>query len=261
MFGGPRVIVIQSIGAGGTRELRRIWCISIRCSWARTRARVRDRRIDPKGRNGVFRIDARTGDVTLIVQLPFGFERAFPQWSPSGKHIDTSPSAEGRRHRWRRRVHRARSRDRRRAGTRPWQPTEASACPRTAVGSPLRSPRSIDAVPGNRAHPDCGGRDARSVPRNCSRKHRRAVLRPALDARQPWPHRAEAPRTQQHGVVAGAVCGRAASQAGCGRQPVGDGKSRPDYPQSRRAADRVPEGERFTRCGCWRNLPAQTPKR
>ena len=42
---------------------------------------------DLKGRLGIFRIDAQTGDVALIVPIPQGAANSYPQWSPYGKHI------------------------------------------------------------------------------------------------------------------------------------------------------------------------------
>ena len=87
IFGDPRVLVVRSLETGETRELRPNLVYFDQVSWAPDGRAFVTGGTDPKGRNGVFRIDARTGDVTTIVQLPLGFERSFPQWSPSGSHI------------------------------------------------------------------------------------------------------------------------------------------------------------------------------
>jgi Tol biopolymer transport system component len=87
MFGGPRVIAIQSLGTGATREVRPNLVYFDQVSWAPDGRAFVTGGTDAKGRNGIFRIDAGTGEVTLLVQLPFEFERSFPQWSASGKHM------------------------------------------------------------------------------------------------------------------------------------------------------------------------------
>lgn len=87
IFGDPRVLAIRSLDTGETRELRPNLVYFDQVSWAPDGRAFVTGGTDPKGRNGIFRIDARTGDVTPIVQLPLGFERSFPQWSPNGNHI------------------------------------------------------------------------------------------------------------------------------------------------------------------------------
>ena len=87
IFGDPRVLAIRSLDTGETRELRPNLVYFDQVSWAPDGRAFVTGGTDPKGRNGIFRIDARTGDVTPIVQLPLGFERSFPQWSPGGNHI------------------------------------------------------------------------------------------------------------------------------------------------------------------------------
>jgi Tol biopolymer transport system component len=87
IFGDPRVLAIRSLDTGETRELRPNLVYFDQVSWAPDGRAFVTGGTDPKGRNGIFRIDARTGDVTPIAQLPLGFERSFPQWSPSGNHI------------------------------------------------------------------------------------------------------------------------------------------------------------------------------
>ena len=87
IFGDPRVLVVRSLETGETRELRPNLVYFDQVSWAPDGRAFVTGGTDPKGRNGVFRIDARTGDVTPILELPFGFQTSFPQWSPSGTHI------------------------------------------------------------------------------------------------------------------------------------------------------------------------------
>lgn len=87
IFGEPRLLVVRSLDTGETRELRLNLPYIDQVSWAPDGRALVTGGNDLKGRPGIFRIDARSGDVTPIVHLPFGFGRAFPQWSPSGKHI------------------------------------------------------------------------------------------------------------------------------------------------------------------------------
>ena len=87
IFGDPRVLAVRSLDTGETRELRPNLVYFDQVSWAPDGHAFVTGGTDSKGRNGVFRIDARTGDVTPIVQVPFGFQSSFPQWSPSGNHI------------------------------------------------------------------------------------------------------------------------------------------------------------------------------
>jgi Tol biopolymer transport system component len=87
IFGDPRVLAIRSLDTGETRELRPNLVYFDQVSWAPDGRAFVTGGTDAKGRHGVFRIDARTGDVVLIAPLPFGFERSFPQWSPNGTHV------------------------------------------------------------------------------------------------------------------------------------------------------------------------------
>jgi hypothetical protein len=87
IFGDPRVLAIRDLETGETRELRPNLVYFDQVSWAPDGRAFVTAGTDPKGRDGVFRIDARTGDVSLVVQLPPGFERSSPQWSAHGQHI------------------------------------------------------------------------------------------------------------------------------------------------------------------------------
>lgn len=87
IFGDPRILAIRSVETGDTRELRPNVAYFDQLSWSPDGRALATAGSDLKGRNWVFRIDARTGEVTPLVRLPSGFERACPQWSRDGTRI------------------------------------------------------------------------------------------------------------------------------------------------------------------------------
>jgi Tol biopolymer transport system component len=87
IFGDPRILAIRSLDTGETRELRPNLVYFDQVSWAPDGHALFSAGTDLKGRNWIFRIDARTGEAAPIVPLPQGFERAVPQWSPDGKRM------------------------------------------------------------------------------------------------------------------------------------------------------------------------------
>jgi Tol biopolymer transport system component len=87
IFGDPRILAIRSVDTGETRELRPNLVYFDQMSWAPDGHALFTAGSDLKGRNWIFRIDARTGEGAPIVPLPQGFERAVPQWSPDGTRM------------------------------------------------------------------------------------------------------------------------------------------------------------------------------
>jgi Tol biopolymer transport system component len=85
--GVSRRLMIRSIDTGEVRELQPNLAYFNQVSWAPDGRAFVTGGTDLKGRDGVFRIDARTGDVETIVLLPQDFANSYPQWSPDGKRI------------------------------------------------------------------------------------------------------------------------------------------------------------------------------
>jgi Tol biopolymer transport system component len=83
----PRILAIRSVDTGETRELLPNLSYFDQMSWAPDSRALVTGGGDLKGRLGIYRIDAQTGDVALIVSIPQGAGNAYPQWSPDGKHI------------------------------------------------------------------------------------------------------------------------------------------------------------------------------
>ncbi len=82
------VLVIQSVETGDVRELRPNLVYWNQLSWAPDGRALVTGGTDLKGREGVFRIDAQTGETTLIVLMPEpDYNNTYPQWSPDEKHI------------------------------------------------------------------------------------------------------------------------------------------------------------------------------
>ena len=85
--GVSRRLMIRSMETGDVRELRPNLAYFNQMSWAPDGRALVTGGTDLKGRDGVFRIDARTGEVETIVLLPQDFANSYPQWSPDGKRI------------------------------------------------------------------------------------------------------------------------------------------------------------------------------
>jgi Tol biopolymer transport system component len=83
----PRILAIRSVDTGEVRELRPKIAYFNQMSWAPDSRALVTGGTDLKGRDGVFRIDARTGEVETIVLLPQDYANSYPQWSPDGKRI------------------------------------------------------------------------------------------------------------------------------------------------------------------------------
>ena len=81
---GGNVIGIRSLSTGEVRELHPRLLYFLHISWAPDGSAFLTGGTDTKGRSGVFRIDARTGEISLIVQAT---PTAYPKWSPDGKRI------------------------------------------------------------------------------------------------------------------------------------------------------------------------------
>jgi Tol biopolymer transport system component len=77
-----RIIVIRDMITGEERELRPKLLYISPISWSPDSRRLLTAGTDIKGRSGVFTIDVRTGDVSLIVAGTIG---ASPQWASDGK--------------------------------------------------------------------------------------------------------------------------------------------------------------------------------
>ena len=82
-----RIIAIQSLATGDVREIRPRLSYFNQYSWSPDGRAFAAGGTNLKGRSGVFRIDAQTGDVTLLVDLTPVGNGSFPQWSPDGNRI------------------------------------------------------------------------------------------------------------------------------------------------------------------------------
>jgi Tol biopolymer transport system component len=83
---GPCALWIRSIATGSQRELKPNLGYFFFPRWSPDGRELLVRGTDRKGRNnGLYRIDAETGETTMIV-TPF-FGQSLPQWAPDGKHV------------------------------------------------------------------------------------------------------------------------------------------------------------------------------
>jgi Tol biopolymer transport system component len=83
--GGPCVLHIRSMETGQVREVRpKLWYM-VEPRWAPDGRSFVTAGRDLKGRDGIYRFDAQTGDTTPVVLGPrLG---SYPQWSPDGNRI------------------------------------------------------------------------------------------------------------------------------------------------------------------------------
>lgn len=79
-----RIIGIHDVNTGEDRELRPKLLYFGALSWSPAGDALMTSGIDIKGREGVFRIDGRTGDMSLVVEVK---SDAFPRWSADGRHV------------------------------------------------------------------------------------------------------------------------------------------------------------------------------
>jgi Tol biopolymer transport system component len=79
-----RIIGIRDVSTGEERELRPKLLYFGSISWSPSGDALVTSGTDIKGRDGVFRIDARTGEASMIVE---DTRSAYPRWSPDGKAI------------------------------------------------------------------------------------------------------------------------------------------------------------------------------
>ena len=88
-FGGPAALAIRAGDSGETRELRPALSYFRDLTWAPDGQSLVVYGTDLKGRDGIFRIDQRSGDVTAIVAISRadepGYEGLF--WSPDGRRL------------------------------------------------------------------------------------------------------------------------------------------------------------------------------
>jgi Tol biopolymer transport system component len=83
--GGPCSLWIRSMETGQLRELRIKLAYFFFPRWSPDGRELIARGTDLKGRQGLYRIDAQTGDVTLVVAPYPG--SSMPQWAADGKHV------------------------------------------------------------------------------------------------------------------------------------------------------------------------------
>lgn len=79
-----RIIGVREMSTGDERELRPKLLYFGGISWSPSGDALVTSGTDIKGRNGIFRIDALTGEASMIVE---GSRSAYPRWSPDGKAI------------------------------------------------------------------------------------------------------------------------------------------------------------------------------
>ena len=82
-----RIIAIQSLETSNVREIRPRLSYFNQFSWSPDGRSFLTGGTDLKGRSGVFRIDAQTGETAPVVVLSPQGGNAYPQWSLDGKRI------------------------------------------------------------------------------------------------------------------------------------------------------------------------------
>jgi Tol biopolymer transport system component len=85
--GGDRVLSVRSMETGDVRELRPSLSMLDRPRWAPDGGSFASHGTDSQGRQGIYRIDAQTGEVTAIAYGELGHPLMYPQWSPDGTRI------------------------------------------------------------------------------------------------------------------------------------------------------------------------------
>jgi Tol biopolymer transport system component len=81
------VLAIRAMDTGQTRELRPRLRYFNFARWSPDGRSFVTQGTDLKGRQGIYRIDAQSGEVDAIVLSAPGEESAIPQWAPDGKRI------------------------------------------------------------------------------------------------------------------------------------------------------------------------------
>ncbi len=81
------VLAIRAMDTGQTRELRPALRTFYSPRWAPNGLSFAVDGIDDKGRRGVYRVDAQTGDTSPIVQVPPGHSLWALSWLPDGKKL------------------------------------------------------------------------------------------------------------------------------------------------------------------------------
>jgi Tol biopolymer transport system component len=87
-----RIIGVRDMTTGEERELHPKLLYFGPVSWSPDGAALLTAGTDVRGRTGVFTIDARTADVSLVVEGTLG---SYPQWSPDGKRLFYRQGASG----------------------------------------------------------------------------------------------------------------------------------------------------------------------
>ncbi|MBZ5585311.1 MAG: hypothetical protein LAQ30_24530 [Acidobacteriia bacterium] len=85
--GGNRVLAIRSVETGQVRELQPNLSMIFLPSWAPDGRAFVFEGTDFQGREGIYRIDAETGEAAPIAVSPPEGRFRMPQWSPDGKKI------------------------------------------------------------------------------------------------------------------------------------------------------------------------------
>ena len=84
---GANILAIRSLETGQTRELRPQNVSLNLARWAPDGRSFVAQGTDAKGRQGIYRVDAQTTEVSLLVQGPPGETSNQPQWGADGKSI------------------------------------------------------------------------------------------------------------------------------------------------------------------------------
>jgi Tol biopolymer transport system component len=90
--GVARVVGIRDTKTGEERELRPKLLYFVTLSWSPAGDALVTSGTDIKGKDGVFRIDAQTGEVTLIAESTVN---GYPRWSPDGSSVFYRKGAQG----------------------------------------------------------------------------------------------------------------------------------------------------------------------
>jgi Tol biopolymer transport system component len=90
-----RILVIQSVATGDVHEIRPKLSYFNQYTWSPDGRTLLTGGTNLRGRSGVFRIDAQTGEVVQIVEVPSNGGNAYPQSSPDGRRIYYRPQHTG----------------------------------------------------------------------------------------------------------------------------------------------------------------------
>lgn len=88
-------LTVQSLDTGSLRQIQPMLAYIQWPRWSPDGQEFLASGVDLKGRAGVYRINAKTGDAQVVVPFDKGLDPRIQQWSPDGKHIYYGRSTRG----------------------------------------------------------------------------------------------------------------------------------------------------------------------